>query len=152
MFTAFSTWRARVGVVLQSWRDHGKWRVRELLAHLGFCYACYSTEQINRPWDVDDLAAAVGRLSQQIAADGEVPWTRDGQHFARSAIESIHWEETSSSACQRPQASYSGDPSSPDVISALGQTNPSMQSVRLRSPSRRLIARPLTLPVPPVFR
>ena len=28
-------WRARVGVVLQSWRDHGKWRVRELLAHLG---------------------------------------------------------------------------------------------------------------------
>src|SRR3982750_614874 len=32
-------WRARVGVVLQSWRDHGKWRVRELLAHLGSCYA-----------------------------------------------------------------------------------------------------------------
>jgi ABC-type sugar transport system ATPase subunit len=25
-------WRARLGVVLQSWRDHGKWRVRELLA------------------------------------------------------------------------------------------------------------------------
>src|SRR3982751_6626940 len=24
-------WRARIGVVLQSWRDHGKWRVRELL-------------------------------------------------------------------------------------------------------------------------
>src|SRR5829696_1284110 len=22
-------WRARLGVVLQSWRDHGKWRVRE---------------------------------------------------------------------------------------------------------------------------
>ena len=21
-------WRARVGIVLQSWRDHGKWRVR----------------------------------------------------------------------------------------------------------------------------
>jgi len=28
-------WRARLGVVLQSWRDHGKWRVRELLHHLG---------------------------------------------------------------------------------------------------------------------
>src|SRR5690242_15277177 len=27
-------WRARLGVVLQSWRDHAKWRVRELLAHL----------------------------------------------------------------------------------------------------------------------
>ena len=31
-------WRARVGIVLQSWRDHGKWGVRELLAHLGFYY------------------------------------------------------------------------------------------------------------------
>src|ERR1700750_465717 len=27
-------WRARLGVVLQSWRDHGKWRVHELLKHL----------------------------------------------------------------------------------------------------------------------
>ena len=53
-------WRARVGVVLQSWRDHGKWRVRELLAHLGSYYACYSTELIRRPWDADELVAAVG--------------------------------------------------------------------------------------------
>src|SRR3954452_13221124 len=53
-------WRARVGVVLQSWRDHGKWRVRELLAHLGSCYACYSTELVQRPWDVDELVARVG--------------------------------------------------------------------------------------------
>src|ERR1700716_2303846 len=53
-------WQARLGVVLQSWRDHGKWRVRELLAHLGFYYACYSTELIKRPWDADDLVAAVG--------------------------------------------------------------------------------------------
>src|ERR1700753_1163072 len=28
-------WRARTGVVLQSWRDHAKWQVRELLTHLG---------------------------------------------------------------------------------------------------------------------
>jgi len=53
-------WRARVGVVLQSWRDHGKWRVRELVAHLGSYYACYSTELIRRPWDADELVAAVG--------------------------------------------------------------------------------------------
>jgi ABC-2 type transport system ATP-binding protein len=53
-------WRARLGIVLQSWRDHGKWRVRELLTHLGFYYACYSTELIKRPWDADDLVAAVG--------------------------------------------------------------------------------------------
>ncbi|WP_158845911.1 ABC transporter ATP-binding protein [Saccharothrix deserti] len=57
-------WRARVGVVLQSWRDHGKWRVRELLAHLGTYYTCYATEQITRPWDADDLVAAVGLTAQ----------------------------------------------------------------------------------------
>jgi ABC-2 type transport system ATP-binding protein len=53
-------WRARVGVVLQSWRDHGKWKVRELLAHLGLYYAPYSTDRITRPWDADELVAAVG--------------------------------------------------------------------------------------------
>lgn len=53
-------WRARIGVVLQSWRDHGKWRVRELLAHLGTYYAPYSTDTIRRPWDTDALMAAVG--------------------------------------------------------------------------------------------
>lgn len=54
------TWRARLGVVLQSWRDHGKWRVRELLAHLGEYYVPYSTAERPRPWDADELIAAVG--------------------------------------------------------------------------------------------
>ncbi|GAB1509011.1 ABC transporter ATP-binding protein [Actinophytocola sp. KF-1] len=53
-------WRARLGVVLQSWRDHGKWKVRELLSHLGLYYAPYSTDRITRPWDADELVAAVG--------------------------------------------------------------------------------------------
>jgi ABC-2 type transport system ATP-binding protein len=57
-------WRSRVGVVLQSWRDHGKWRVRELFAHLGSYYKSYATEAIGRPWDPDELVAAVG-LSDQ---------------------------------------------------------------------------------------
>jgi ABC-2 type transport system ATP-binding protein len=48
-------WRSRVGVVLQSWRDHANWRVRELLAYLGSFYAGY-----RRPWDPDELIAAVG--------------------------------------------------------------------------------------------
>ena len=52
--------RARVGVVLQSRRDHGKWRVRERVAHLGSYCACYSTELVRRPWDADALLAAVG--------------------------------------------------------------------------------------------
>ncbi|GAA2572669.1 ABC transporter ATP-binding protein [Actinomadura fulvescens] len=48
-------WRARVGVVLQSWRDHGNWRVRELLAHLASYYLPY-----RRPWDADALIGTVG--------------------------------------------------------------------------------------------
>ncbi|PRX47773.1 ABC-2 type transport system ATP-binding protein [Prauserella shujinwangii] len=54
------SWRARLGVVLQSWRDHGKWQVRELLRHLGSFYAPYSTAERGRPWDTDELIAAVG--------------------------------------------------------------------------------------------
>ena len=53
-------WRARIGVVLQSWRDHSKWHVRELLGHLGSYYAAYAAEGIRRPWDVDDLIESVG--------------------------------------------------------------------------------------------
>ncbi len=57
---AGEAWRARVGVVLQSWRDHGKWRVRELLGHLGAYYRRYSAEARPRPWPVDDLLDVVG--------------------------------------------------------------------------------------------
>jgi ABC-2 type transport system ATP-binding protein len=49
-------WRAQVGVVLQSWRDHGKWRVRELLAHQASFYACCG----NHPWHPDELIETVG--------------------------------------------------------------------------------------------
>ncbi|WP_020578447.1 ABC transporter ATP-binding protein [Actinopolymorpha alba] len=53
-------WRARLGVVLQSWRDHGKWRVGEFLAHLGTYYAAYATPRIQRPWNADELIKTVG--------------------------------------------------------------------------------------------
>ncbi|NEW38588.1 ABC transporter ATP-binding protein [Nocardia cyriacigeorgica] len=53
-------WRSRIGVVLQSWRDHSKWRVRELLAYLGSFYGPYSTDATRRPWDADELIALVG--------------------------------------------------------------------------------------------
>ena len=33
--SAGESWRARVGIVQQSWRDHAKWRVEELLDYLG---------------------------------------------------------------------------------------------------------------------
>ncbi|MGH3353419.1 MAG: ABC transporter ATP-binding protein, partial [Nocardioides sp.] len=53
-------WRAKLGVVLQSWRDHARWRVRELLRYLGTFYAPYSTPHITRPWDIDELISVVG--------------------------------------------------------------------------------------------
>jgi ABC-2 type transport system ATP-binding protein len=61
---AGEAWRARLGVVLQSWRDHAKWRVRELLRHLGGYYAPYSTPEISRPWDADELIDLVGLTAQ----------------------------------------------------------------------------------------
>lgn len=53
-------WRASLGVVLQSWRDHGKWKVRGLLENLGRYYAPYSTPKRQRPYDPDELVKAVG--------------------------------------------------------------------------------------------
>ena len=58
--TADEAWRSRIGVVLQSWRDHGRWRVRELLDHLGEFYAPYSTADRPRPYPVDELIETVG--------------------------------------------------------------------------------------------
>lgn len=57
---ATEQWRARLGIVLQSWRDHGKWRVRELLHHLGRFYTPYSTPERHRPYGVDELISLVG--------------------------------------------------------------------------------------------
>lgn len=63
-------WRARIGIVLQSWRDHGKWRVRELLGHLGRYYAPYATPDRTRPYDIDELVELAGltdRAADRIA-------------------------------------------------------------------------------------
>lgn len=54
------SWRARVGVVLQSWRDHGTWRVADLLEVTGAYYAPYATDGTARPWDTTELLARVG--------------------------------------------------------------------------------------------
>ncbi|MCO1659286.1 ABC transporter ATP-binding protein [Pseudonocardia sp. S2-4] len=64
-------WRSEIGMVLQSWRDHGKWKVRELLAHLGAHYARFSEPGRRRPIDTDELLATVGladRRDQRIAS------------------------------------------------------------------------------------
>jgi ABC-2 type transport system ATP-binding protein len=57
-------WRAKVGIVLQSWRDHSGWYVRELLHHLGGYYAPYATGERKRPYDTDALLELVGLEEQ----------------------------------------------------------------------------------------
>jgi ABC-2 type transport system ATP-binding protein len=61
---ADEAWRARLGIVLQSWRDHGKWRVRELIDHLGRYYAPYSNSARERPYHADELLGLVGLTEQ----------------------------------------------------------------------------------------
>lgn len=58
--TADEDWRARVGVVLQSWRDHGRWRVRELVDYFGGFYAAYATDGRRRPVPTDEVLERVG--------------------------------------------------------------------------------------------
>ncbi|WP_221653841.1 ABC transporter ATP-binding protein [Actinotalea ferrariae] len=58
--SAPESWRAGIGIVLQSWRDHRRWRVRDLLVHLGDYYRPYGTPGRPRPRDVDELLATVG--------------------------------------------------------------------------------------------
>ncbi|MFO6454276.1 MULTISPECIES: ABC transporter ATP-binding protein [unclassified Aeromicrobium] len=74
--TADEAWRSRVGVVLQSWRDHGRWKVRELLEQFGSYYAPYATPGRERPYDTDDLLDRVGLTPQ---ADAKVKSLSGGQ-------------------------------------------------------------------------
>ncbi|TYP87068.1 ABC transporter ATP-binding protein [Blastococcus xanthinilyticus] len=57
---AGEAWRARVGVVLQSWRDHARWTPRRLLAQLGDYFTPWSTPEHPRPYEVDMLLETVG--------------------------------------------------------------------------------------------
>jgi ABC-2 type transport system ATP-binding protein len=57
---ADDAWRARVGVVLQSWRDHPRWTPRRLLTQIGGYYRPYATPRRPRPYDIDWLLDTVG--------------------------------------------------------------------------------------------
>jgi ABC-2 type transport system ATP-binding protein len=57
---ATEPWRARTGVVLQSWRDHPRWTPRRLLTQLAGYYEPFSTPERRRPWDVQLLLDTVG--------------------------------------------------------------------------------------------
>lgn len=58
--SANDVWRSRLGIVLQTWSDHGKWRVRDLLIHMRRLYSATSPRVV---WDVDDLLEATGLAS-----------------------------------------------------------------------------------------
>ncbi|NEB02724.1 ABC transporter ATP-binding protein [Streptomyces sp. SID13726] len=49
-------WRGRIGLVLQSWRDHRRWRVAELLTHFAMYYP--------DPRDPAELLSLVGLTDQ----------------------------------------------------------------------------------------
>ncbi|CAM5482644.1 MULTISPECIES: ABC transporter ATP-binding protein [Streptomyces] len=54
-------WRARVGVVLQSWRDHSRWRVGALLEQFASYYRPYTgRDGYPGPYEVAELLARVG--------------------------------------------------------------------------------------------
>ena len=69
-------WRAHVGIVLQSWRDHARWTPRGLLTHLGRYYEPYSEPERPRPYDVEQLISLVG-LEEQ--ADQKIRTLSGGQ-------------------------------------------------------------------------
>ncbi|WP_261325565.1 ABC transporter ATP-binding protein [Modestobacter marinus] len=74
--TADDAWRARVGVVLQSWRDHPRWTPRRLLGYLGGYYAPYATAEHPRPYDVEWLLDTVGLTD---GADRKIATLSGGQ-------------------------------------------------------------------------
>jgi ABC-2 type transport system ATP-binding protein len=69
-------WRARTGLVLQSWRDHPRWTPRQLLRYIGSYYTPYSTPARPRPYDVGELLHMV-RLEEQ--ADRKIVTLSGGQ-------------------------------------------------------------------------
>ncbi|GII92378.1 multidrug ABC transporter ATP-binding protein [Sinosporangium siamense] len=55
-------WRNSLGVVLQNWRDHPRWRVADLLDLIGAHYT--------NPWDTGELLRALGLSAQAKAVIG----------------------------------------------------------------------------------
>ncbi|GGE83269.1 ABC transporter ATP-binding protein [Mycetocola zhadangensis] len=61
-------WRAQIGVVLQSWRDHSRWTVRQLLDHIGQFYIAYSATETRRiaTGDVIEMVGLRDRANAQV--------------------------------------------------------------------------------------
>src|SRR6202008_141531 len=63
-------------VVLQSWRDHAKWRGRGLMHHPRAYFPRYAPAEIPRPWDTAELIDLVGLTAQ---ADRRIGHLSGGQ-------------------------------------------------------------------------
>jgi len=69
-------WRARTGVVLQSWRDHARWTPRTLLDQVGGYYEPYGTSERPRPVPTAELLEVVGLVD---LADQKIATFSGGQ-------------------------------------------------------------------------
>jgi ABC-2 type transport system ATP-binding protein len=73
---ASESFRARTGVVLQSWRDHPRWTPRALLDQVGGYYVPFSTPERSRPVPTDELLEVVGLVG---LADQKIATFSGGQ-------------------------------------------------------------------------
>jgi len=83
-------WRARTGLVLQSWRDHARWTPRQLLRYIGRYYEPYATAERPRPYPLDELIELVGlgeHADQKIVSlsGGGTPPARRGDRHRGAA-------------------------------------------------------------------
>ena len=57
-------WRSRVGVVMQSWRDHARWSPRDLIAHIGSLHRPYIESSGRSMRSVEEIIELVGLTAQ----------------------------------------------------------------------------------------
>ena len=73
---ADDAWRARLGIVLQSWRDHARWSARRLLTYLSGYFEPYTATGHPGPYDVEWLLDTVGLTAD---ADRKIVTLSGGQ-------------------------------------------------------------------------
>ena len=76
------SWRADLGVVLQSWRDHARWRVRETLHHfalalaIGICFGIYSSALV-----MATLVMWLGVSREDLVKPEKKAWEKKGNPY-----------------------------------------------------------------------
>src|SRR6478736_2765757 len=60
-------WRARVGIVTQSWRDHGRWRIGPLLDEFASLYRPFTQPGRPAPYTSNEALELVGLADRRTA-------------------------------------------------------------------------------------